>query len=361
MWEISVERTRMDKERLRGCVERVYRDAAGAMTSGLAYLGVRTGLFDAMAGQGPMTVETVVRQSGLAERYVREWLHGMVAAGYLDYDATAATFELPPEHAYLFASFGTDHYVGGLFEGIPGLLQSAPGVANAFSDGGGVPFSDFHPDVHASIDTMNRGIYQHRLVKEWIAGVPGIAATLEAGGRGLDLGCGVGTVTITLAKAYPAGRFVGVDLHEQSIERAVAAALAANVADRTEFHAAPIDSLPDGETYQLITAFDCVHDLAAPLDVLNAVRRRLAPDGTFLVLEPKSGDRLEDNVHPIGAMFYGFSMFHCMTQSLAAGGPGLGACLGPAGLERLVREAGFTRFDPAPIRSPVNLLYAVGH
>lgn len=350
----------MDKERLRGCVERVYRDAAGVMASGLAFLGVRTGLFDAMAGQGPMTVEAVVEKTGLAERYVREWLHGMVAAGYLDHDANGATFELPPEHAYLFASAGTDHYVGGLFEGVPGLLQSAPGVAKAFRDGGGVAYDDFHPDVHASIDTMNRGIYQHRLCEEWIANVPGLADKLAAGGGGLDLGCGVGTVTVTLAKAYPAGRFVGVDLHQPSIEKAKAAASAAGVADRTEFFAAPIESLPDGETFELITAFDCVHDLAAPIDVLEAVRRRLAPDGTFLVLEPKAGDRLEDNINPIGTMFYGFSMFHCMTQSLAAGGPGLGACLGPAGLEKLMREAGFTRFEPVPIRSPVNLLYAVG-
>ena len=351
----------MDKDRLRSCVERVYRDAAGATTSGLAYLGVRTGLFDAMAGEGKMTVEAVVEQCGLAERYVREWLHGMVAAGYLDYDADAATFELPPEHAYFFASAGTDHYVGGLFEGLPGLLQSAPGVAAAFRHGGGVAFSDFHPDVHASIDTMNRGIYQHRLCQEWIPNVPGVADALARGGSSLDLGCGAGTVSITLATAYPAGRFVGVDLHGPSIAQAREAAAAAQVADRTEFHAAPIDSLPDDEPYQLITAFDCVHDLADPLGVLRAVRRRLRSDGTFLVLEPKSADRLEDNIHPIGAMFYGFSMFHCMTQSLAHGGPGLGACLGPSGLENLMREAGFTRFEPVAIRSPVNVLYAVGH
>jgi len=308
-----------------------------------------------------MTSDAIVEQSGLNKRYVLEWLHGMVASGYLDYDAKAETFELPPEHAYLLASAGTDHYVGGLFEGMPGLLQSAPGVAKAFREGGGVPYGDFHPDVHASVDTMNRGIYQHRLCGEWIANVPELGPKLAAGGRGLDLGCGVGTVSIALAEAFPSGSFVGVDLHAPSIERANEAATAAGVADRTEFLAGPISGLPDGETYELITAFDCVHDFAEPLEVLRAVRKRLGADGTFLVLEPKCGDRLEENIHPIGAMFYGFSMFHCMTQSLASGGPGLGTCLGPAGIESLMRDAGFNRFVPVPIRSPVNLLYAVGH
>lgn len=350
----------MDKERLRACVERVYRDAAGTMASGLAYLGVRTGLFEAMAGEGPMTAEAVAERSGLDPRYVTEWLHGMVSAGYLDHDAAAGTFELPPEHAYLFASAGTDHYVGGLFEGMPGLLQSAPRVAQAFAQGGGVPFDQFHPEVHASIDTMNRGIYHHRLCQEWLPGVTGLVEALAAGGAGLDLGCGAGTVTITLAREFPAARFTGIDLHAPSIGRAKEAAAAAGLAERTEFLASPIEALPAEPRFQLITAFDCVHDLADPEGVLRAVRQRLAPGGTFLVLEPKAGDSLADNIHPIGTMFYGFSMFHCMTQSLASGGPGLGACLGPKRLEALMREAGFTRFEPIPIRSPVNVLYAVG-
>ena len=351
----------MDKDKLRACVERVYRDAAGSMASGMAYLGVRTGLFETMAGKGPMTAAAVAAASGLDARYVAEWLGGMTAAGYLDYDPQAETFELPPEHAYLFASAGTDHWVGGLFEGIPGLLHAAPRVAEAFRNGGGVPFSEFHPEAHASIETMNGGIYRKRLCAEWLPNVPGAVAALGAGGTGLDLGCGTGTVSIALAKAFPAARFVGVDLHAPSVERAKAAAQAEGLGDRVAFHATSIDRLPDREKFELITAFDVVHDLAEPLDVLSAVRRRLAEDGTFLVLEPKTADRLEDNVNPIGAMFYGFSMFHCMTQSLAQGGPGFGACLGPARTAELMREAGFTRFDPVAIRSPVNVLYAVGH
>lgn len=357
----TLERGDIEKEKLRACIERVYRDAAGATTSGLAYLGVRTGLFELMAGKGPMTLEEVISAAGLDARYVQEWLHGMVAAQYLDYDPEALTFELPPEHAYLFTSEGTDHYVGGLFLGMPGLLQSASGVARAFRNGGGVAYDEFHPEVHESVDVMNRGIYEKRLCEEWLAGVPGLSDALEAGGTGLDIGCGVGTVTITLANAFPAARFVGIDLHEPSIAQARAAAEAASVADRATFHTEPIDRLPSDERYQLITAFDCVHDLSDPMGVLSAVRERLHEDGTFLVLEIKAGDRLEENVHAIGAMFYGFSMFHCMTQSLAQGGPGLGACLGPARTEAIMREAGFTRFEPIKIRSPVNVLYAVGH
>ena len=351
----------MNKDRLRACVERVYRDAAGATTSGLAYLGVRNGLFNAMDGKGPMTIADVVAETDLNKRYVEEWLKGMVAAEYLDYAPEAETFELPAEHAYLFASEGTDHYVGGLFHGMPGLLQAAPAVAEAFRSGGGLPYSEFHPEVHESVDLMNRGIYQHRLHDEWLPAVPGLMDKLSAGGTALDLGCGVGTVTMTLADKFPTGYFMGVDLHEPSIDQARAAAQKGGIENRTAFHAGTIDTLPSNQHFDLITAFDCVHDLADPIGVLKEIRQRLNPDGTFLVLEIRAADQLEDNIHAIGAMFYGFSMFHCMTQSLAQGGPGLGACLGPARTEALMQEAGFTRFDPIKIRSPVNLLYAVGH
>jgi len=354
-------RNTMDKIRLRACVERVYRDAAGATTSGLIYLGVKTGLFDAMRGKGPLSIAEVSSSAGLNSRYIEEWLKGMVAAEYLDYEPSSKTFELPDEHAYLFASEGTDHYVGGLFQGMPGLLHAAPGVADAFRNGGGIRYTDFHPEVHESVDMMNRGIYRQRLCDEWLPAVPGLAEKLSDGGTALDLGCGVGTVTLTLAESFPSGRFVGVDLHEPSIVQAEEVAKSAGVEARTEFQANPIELLPEEQQFDLITAFDCVHDLADPVGVLNSIRRRLKPDGTFLVLEIKAADCLEDNIHAIGAMFYGFSMFHCMTQSLAEGGPGLGACLGPSRTEALMKEAGFTRFEPIKIRSPVNLLYAVGH
>ena len=351
----------MDKTRLRACVERVYRDAAGATTSGLIYLGVKTGLFQAMQGKGPVSVTELASTTELNPRYIEEWLKGMAAAEYLDYQSNDETFELPDEHAYLFASEGTDHYVGGLFQGMPGLLHTAPGVAEAFRNGGGIRYSDFHPAVHESVDLMNRGIYQHRLCSEWLPGIPGLSEKLEAGGTALDLGCGVGTVTMTLAETFPNGKFVGVDLHGPSINQATEAAKARGLDGQAEFSANAIEQLPEGQTFDLITAFDCVHDLADPIGVLGSVRQRLKPDGTFLVLEIKAGDSLEENIHPIGAMFYGFSMFHCMTQSLAEGGPGLGACLGPARTEALMNEAGFSRFQPIKIRSPVNLLYAVGH
>ncbi len=351
----------MDKAKLRACADRAYRDAAGATTSGLLYLGVRTGLFNTMADKGAMSVEDVVSASELNHRYVQEWLHGMVAAEYLDYDPEANTFELPPEHAYLFASEDTDHYVGGIFHGMPGLLQAAPAVVEAFHHGGGLPYNEFHHEVHESVDLMNRGIYEKRLCEDWLPAVPGLVDKLSAGGTGLDLGCGAGTVTITLAKAFPAGSFSGVDLHPPSIATARAAAQVAGVADQTMFFTDPIETLPSDQRFDLITAFDCVHDLADPAAVLKSVHQRLKPGGTFLVLEIRSGDNLEDNIHPIGAMFYGFSMFHCMTQSLAQGGPGLGSCLGPARTEALMQEAGFTRFEPIKIRGPFNLLYAVGH
>ncbi len=349
----------MDKSKVSQFAEQVFKDLAGTMTAGLAYLGVKTGLFGAMAGKGAMTLAQVVEASGLQARYVEEWLGGMVAAGYLDYDPHAVTYTLPEEHAYLLASEGTDHFVGGLHYAMPALLSVAPKVARAFQEGGGVRFHDFPEENLLALDIMNRGAYEHRLVDPWLQEIPEAVAALSHGGKALDVGCGVGKVSITLAKAFPSASFVGVDTHPDSIARAQESAQAEGVADQVSFVAGTLDALPAGDRFDLITACDCIHDFAEPEATLGRIRGRLAPGGTLFVIEPKVADKLEDNRNPIGTMFYGFSVFHCMTQSLANGGPGLGACMGPARSEELIRAAGFSQFRQLNIRSQVNLFYAV--
>lgn len=347
----------MDQDKIKAFADRVFDDMAGAMTAGLAFVGVRTGLFRAMAGKGRLTAPQAAETSGLEQRYVEEWLKGMVCAGYLEYDPAMQTYELPEEHAFLLASDDTDHFAGGLFAMVPPLLKVAPQVAESFSRGGGVSFDEYGDEGVTALDLINRGNYQHKLVDYWLPAMPEVVETLRAGGRALDVGCGTGHVSLALARAFPESRFVGVDLHPASIERARRIAQERGLADRVEFSTTPIEALDDTAGFDLATACDCVHDFTDPVSTLSAVRRRLKPGGTLFVVEPKAADRLEDNRHAVGAMFYGFSVFHCMTQSLAEGGPGLGTCLGPARTEALLREAGFNHFEQLAIKSRVNLFY----
>ena len=340
----------MDKEKSRQALDKVFRDLAGAMTAGMVYVGVKTGLFRIMAGKGAMSAPDVVRISGLTPRYVEEWLKGMVAAGYLDYDPAAQTYALPEEHAYFLASDDSDHFVGGLFAMVPPLMRVAPEVARAFAEGGGVRFEDFGPDCVSALDLVNRGQYESRFADYWMKSLPEAAARLGAGGRALDVGCGSGRVCIALAKAFPQAEIVGVDADATSIQRA----RDSNTTAR--FVVGDVSSI-QGQ-FDFIGLCDVLHDLAEPLKTLRQARALLKPDGTLFIVEPKAADRLEDNRNPVAATFYGFSLFHCMTQSLARGGPGLGTCLGPAATEKLVRQAGYSRFQRLDIKSLTNLFYS---
>jgi ubiquinone/menaquinone biosynthesis C-methylase UbiE len=227
-------------------------------------------------------------------------------------------------------------------------MRAAPEVARAFAEGGGVRFEDFGPDCVSALDLINRGQYETRLTDYWLKSLPEATQRLAAGGRALDVGCGSGRVCAALAKAFPAAEIVGMDPDRESVRRAQAAA------PKAKF----LVEMPEGEAFDLITLCDVLHDLKEPLATLQEIRALLKPDGTLFIVEPRAADRLEDNRNPVAATFYGFSLFHCMTQSLARGGPGLGTCLGPAATEALVRRAGYTRFRRLDIKSLTNLFYS---
>ena len=342
----------MDREKTKVALDRVFRDMAGAMAAGMAFVGTRAGLFRALQGKGAMRAEEVVRASNLEARYVEEWLKGMASAGYLDYEPKSGTYTLSDEVAYFTASEGTDHFVGGMWEMVPTLLRQAPKVAEAFRKGGGVPFEEFGADCVNALDLINRGQYETRFVDYWLQAVPQAITSLKNGGRALDFGCGSGRVAIALARAFPDAQIAGVDVDAGSIRRAQEAAHHERV--KVQFRVGE----PPAGPYDLVTLCDCLHDLASPVAILQKIRAALKSDGTLFLIEPKAADRVEDNRNPVATMFYGFSLFHCMTQSLARGGPGLGTCLGPAGTEKLVREAGFRDFRLLEIKSMTNLFYA---
>lgn len=325
---------------------------AGAMAAGMVYVGVQTGLFRIMANGKAMSAAEVAEASKLQPRYVEEWLKGMVAAGYLDYDPAGETYALPEEHAYFLASDDSDHFVGGLFAMVPPLMRAAPRVARAFAEGGGVRFEDFGPECVSALDLVNRGQYEHRLAGYWMQSLPEAAARLRAGGRALDVGCGSGRVCIALARAFPQAEIVGVDPDAESIRRAQQASRG------IRFLTGDISAVERGAGFDLVTLCDVLHDLEEPVKTLEQARALLKPGATLFIVEPRAADRLEDNRNPVAATFYGFSLFHCMTQSLARGGPGLGTCLGPAATEALVRKAGYSRFSRLEIKSLTNLFYA---
>ncbi len=350
----------MDKMKIQQFAEKVYGDMAGTMATGMVYVGVKTGLFSAMSGKGEMTADDVASASGLHPRYVSEWLAGMATAGYVIYNSEAHSFSFPDEHAYLLDSDGTDHYMGGMSLMAPVLLNAAPEVAKAFRDGGGVPFSEFGSECVNALDVINRGQYENRLTSYWLPAAPGVVEKLSVGGRVLDVGCGAGRICMAIARDFPEVSVVGLDPDSESIDQARNSAASEGLADHVEFIAASTGDMPPGDGFDLITIFDCVHDFSKPQQTLGEVANLLKPDGTLFIMEPKAADDLEDNIHALGTVYYGFSLFHCMTQSLASGGPGLGTCMGPAQTEALCREAGFSRFEQLPIKSQTNLFYAVG-
>jgi len=351
----------MDKEKSTRFMLKLVGDVGTALAAGLLLVGDRSGLFKAMAGAGMLSVDALAERAGIAPRYVEEWLAVMAGAGYVEHDASADTFMLPEEHALFLTDPSSEYYLGGLFQGLPGLLAMTPRLVSAFKTGEGIGFSEFGAELPRSLEAMNRSVYEHRLVRSWLPTMPDVVARLRAGGRALDVGCGTGVVPITLAKAFPTAIVAGLDFDARSIDMARSHARNVGLADRVTFLTESVDALPTEPGWDFISTFDVIHDLPDPLDAMTRIRSALNEGGTYLMVEPKVADRLEKNVkNPFARMLYGISCLHCVPQSLAQGGPGLGACWGEDRARAMAEEAGFARFERLDIRSPAMAFYALG-
>lgn len=350
----------MDKARSQQFMLKLVGDVGTVLAAGALVVGDRVGLFRAMAGAGPLTPETLAERSGVQPRYVEEWLAVMAGAGYVVYDAGGGTFELPAEHALFLTDPSTEYYLGGLFAGMPAMMASLPEVTQAFERGQGMPFADFGAEMPLALEAMNRSVYENRLVRDWLPAVPGVVDRLQRGGRAVDVGCGTGVVPVTLAKSFGDASIAGIDLDARSIELARARAREAGVDTRVQFIEAPVEALPAQPGWDLITSFDVVHDLPDPLAALQRIRSALADGGTYLMVEPKVAEKLEQNTaNPFARLFQGMSCLHCVPQSLAQGGPGLGACWGEARARKLAERAGFGSFERLEVRSPAMAFYAL--
>lgn len=349
----------MDKAKREQFINQLLGYVTGASLSGMIYIGDKVGLFKAMAGAGPLLAAETAAKAGLQERYVREWLSAMAAAGIVEYDAATERFTFPEEHAAALADENSPSFLAGFFQNTPAMVTVAPRVAEAFVKGGGVPFSEYGPDLVAGIDRSNRTQYQHHLVKRWLAAMPHVVAKLQEGGCAADVGCGSGYPSILMAQAFPRSRFYGFDVSEESLARARADAQRKGVSDRVEFHRVSATALPETPKFDVITSFDAIHDMVDPRGVLRAIRRALADDGTYFMVEPKSGDTLAENLNPMGAMMYSMSTLHCLTVSLAHGGEGIGTAIGPNKVRELAEGAGFAHVRRLPIEHMAQAFYEI--
>ena len=347
----------MDENRATEFTGRVLADTAAAATIVLAALGDRMGLFKDLAAHGPATSGELAGRTGLSERYVREWLGGMFAAGYLTYDDTQRRYALPAEHVPTLATEPGPAFFGGVHQELIGAIQRYHQVAEAFRTGGGVRPADLHPDVWAGTSRFTAQWHQNTLVQQWLPLVPDTTARLRAGARVADVGCGTGQALIALARAFPAITGTGYDTHPPVIEQARQAAARAGVADRISYQVLDAAAgLP--ESFDVITTFDMVHDAIDPLGLLRSIHDALRSGGRYLCLEINCSDQAADNTGPIATLLYGFSVLYCMTTSLADGGEGLGTLGLPAPvLRQLAGKAGFTHVRQVEMDNPFNSLY----
>jgi SAM-dependent methyltransferase len=336
----------IDEEKLNAFLGKVVEDFGAAISSSLAYIGQRLGLYKAMAGAGGLTPAELAERTGTVERYVREWLINQAAGGYVEYDAASGRYSLPPEQAVALTDESSPFYVGGGFYLIKAVAQASARIAYAFEHGGGMLWREHDPDLFVGTERFFRPGYLMHLIAEWIPALTDIEAKLKAGGKVADIGCGHGASTILLAKAYPNSRFVGFDNHAPSIEHARRAALDAGVDDRVSFEVADATSFP-GEGYDLIAFFDCFHDMGDPAGAARHAYETLADDGCVLLVEPMAGKTVEENFNPVGRICSAASTMCCTPNSLALGGPALGAVASDDALREMIEAGGFTRFRRA--------------
>ena len=344
-----------DQARLNEMMGKMLHDMGAAATGALVVIGDKLGLYKALADAGPLTPAALAARTKTAERYVREWLAAQAAAGYVQYQAEAGTYGMTAEQALILANDSSPVFVAGAFQVIASMFKDEPKISDAFRSGKGVGWHEHSPCLFRGTERFFRAGYAAHLVPEWLPALAGVCAKLDRGGKVADVGCGHGASTILMAKAFPKSTFVGFDYHAPSVERARAAAREAGVEARCRFEVVDSKQFP-GERYDLITMFDCLHDMGDPIGAAKHVRQALDSDGTWLIVEPYASDSVAGNLNPVGRIFYAASTMVCVPASLSQeGAMALGAQAGEARLREVVTAGGFTRFRRAT-ETPFNLV-----
>ena len=345
-----------DMGKVDALVGRLVGDLGATISAALIVLGDRLGLYKAMGDGQPVSATALAARTGLKERYVREWLSAQAASGNIEYDAGSETFSLSPEQAMAFADETSPAFFAGAFEIAQSVWLDEPKIAEAFRTGKGVGWHEHSTCLFRGTERFFRPGYNANLIESWIPALEGVRAKLEAGCTVADVGCGHGASTVLLAKAFPKSKFYGFDYHGPSIDRAREAAKAEGVADRIVFQQAAAADYP-AEGFDLVAMFDCLHDMGDPVGAGRHVRDSLKEDGTWMIVEPFAHDHLEENLNPVGRIFYSASTMICTPASLAQDvGLGLGAQAGEARLRDVAEQAGFSRFRRAT-ETPFNMVF----
>jgi SAM-dependent methyltransferase len=346
----------VDGDKLMQFVFRAVDEVGATLNAALVVMGDKLGLYRALAGAGGLSPAELAARTGTAERYVREWLNAQAAGGYVHYDPDSGYYTLPPEQTVALTDPDSPAYLPGFFQIALGSVIDSPKIVERARSGDGFGWHEHVHDVHEGCERFFRPGYNANLVADWLPALDGVVDKLERGALVADVGCGFGSSTILMAQAFPNSTFVGLDYHDGSIETARRRAQDAGVAERVRFQVAPAAAY-SGTGYDLVTMFDCLHDMGDPVGAARHVRSTLGPDGTWMIVEPHAGDRIEENFNPIGRAYYAFSTLLCTPASLSQEvGLALGAQAGEARIRDVVEAGGFTRFRRAA-DTPFNLVF----
>jgi SAM-dependent methyltransferase len=347
---------RIDQERLNQFLEKAVGDMGAAMHATLIVVGDKLGLYKGMAGAGPIAPEELAARTGTTERYVREWLNANAASGYVTYDAETRRYTLPPEQAFALAAEDSPVFLPGFFQAVASCFRDEPKITEAFRSGKGVGWHEHDSDLFEGTHRFFRPNYIANLLSSWIPALNGVGRALQRGAKVADIGCGYGASTLLMAKEYPNSRFFGFDYHEPSIAAARKNAERQGVEDRVTFSVAHAKNFP-GADYDFVAFFDCLHDMGDPVGASAHVLSTLKRDGTWMIVEPFAGDAVEDNLNPVGRVFYSASTMICTPASKAQEvGLALGAQAGEGRIRDVVTKGGFSRFRRAT-QTPFNMVF----
>jgi SAM-dependent methyltransferase len=336
----------IDPDKLMGFVFRAVDEVGATLNTALVVMGDALGYYRTMADGTPVTPSELAERTGTDEHYTREWLAAQAAGSYVEYDPETRTYTLPAEQAAALTDENSPAYLPGFFQIAHGTVRDAAAVLQAARTGDGIGWHAHNGDVHVGCERFFRTMYNAHLIGEWLPALDGVVEKLERGATVADVGCGHGASTVLMAQQYPRSTFIGSDYHEGSIAVARERAERAGVADRVRFEVAPATGFSGGD-YDLVTMFDCLHDMGDPVGAARHVKETLAADGTWMIVEPMAGDRVEDNLNPISRVYYGFSTLLCTPASLSQDvGLALGTQAGPARIRDVATTAGFRRFRP---------------
>jgi len=345
----------VNPEKLNAFLGQALNDMGAAFQTALIVLGDRLGLYKAMAGVGPLSPAELAQKTETDERYVKEWLCAQAASGYVTYHPASGKFALPDEQALLLAADNGPAFLPAAYQIIASTVVDEPQLRETFRTGFGFGWHQHCAGLFEGTERFFRPSYAANLIGSWIPALNGVEAKLKAGAKVADVGCGHGASTILMAQAYPKSTFVGYDYHTASIDQARKAAAAAGVSDRTRFEVSASKEYPEKD-FDLVAFFDCLHDMGDPVGAAQHVRTSLKADGTWLIVEPAAGDRIEDNLNPVGRVFYAASTMICTPASRAQDvGLALGAQAGENRLREVVTKGGFSRFRRATA-TPFNLI-----